>query len=50
MNAGPDEELKLQFEAVSRPDPEEKRVIRSVIESTILRREARKWSTPRAGK
>jgi transcriptional regulator with XRE-family HTH domain len=33
---GPDEEL-LQFEAVSRLDPEEKKVIRSVIESIILR-------------
>ena len=33
---GPDEELKLQFKAVSRLDPEEK-VIRSVIESIILR-------------
>jgi transcriptional regulator with XRE-family HTH domain len=34
---GPDEELKLQFEAVSRLDAEEKKVIRSVIESIILR-------------
>jgi transcriptional regulator with XRE-family HTH domain len=34
---GPDEDLKLQFEAVSRLDPEEKQVIRSVIESIILR-------------
>ena len=34
---GPDEDLKLQFEAASRLDPEEKNVIRSVIESIILR-------------
>lgn len=34
---GPDDELKLQFEAVSRLDAEEKNVIRSVIESIILR-------------
>jgi transcriptional regulator with XRE-family HTH domain len=34
---GPDQDLKLQFEAVSRLDPEEKKVIRSVIESIILR-------------
>jgi transcriptional regulator with XRE-family HTH domain len=47
---GPDEELKLQFEAVSRLDPEEKKVIRSVIESIILRHEARRWSAPAAGK
>src|SRR5271165_187617 len=30
---GPDDDLKLQFEAASRLDPEEKNVIRSVIES-----------------
>jgi transcriptional regulator with XRE-family HTH domain len=41
---GPDEELKLQFEAVSRLDPEEKKIIRSVIESILLRHEARRWS------
>ena len=34
---GPDDDLKLQFEAASRQDPEEKNVIRSVIESIILR-------------
>jgi transcriptional regulator with XRE-family HTH domain len=45
---GPDEEQKLQFEAVARLDPEEKKIIRSVIESMILRHEARRWSA--AGK
>lgn len=34
---GLDEDLKLQFEAASRLDPEEKNVIRSVIESIVLR-------------
>ncbi len=34
---GPDDDLKLQFEAVSRLNPEEKNVIRSVIESIVLR-------------
>ena len=34
---GPDEDLKLQFEAANRLDPEEKNVIRSVIESIVLR-------------
>jgi transcriptional regulator with XRE-family HTH domain len=47
---GPEEDLKLQFEAVARLDPEEKKVIRSVIESIILRHEARRWSAPAAGK
>jgi len=40
----PDEDLRLQFEAVSRIDPEEKKVIRSVIESILPRHEARRWS------
>lgn len=40
----PDDELKLQFEAVSKLDPEEKKVVRSVLDSIILRHEARRWS------
>jgi transcriptional regulator with XRE-family HTH domain len=42
---GPDDELRLQFEAVTRLDPEEKKIIRSVIESILLRHEARRWSS-----
>lgn len=34
---GPDDDLKLQFEAASRLNPDEKNVIRSVIESIVLR-------------
>jgi len=34
---GPDDDLRLQFEAANRLDPEEKSVIRSVIESIVLR-------------
>ena len=34
---GPADELKLQFEAASRLDPEEQHMIRSVIENIILR-------------
>jgi hypothetical protein len=41
---GPDDELKLQFDAVSRLDPEEKKVIRSLLDSMILRHEAKRWS------
>ena len=45
---GPDDDLKLQFEAVSRMNAEEKNVIRSVIESMNVRntvKEAeRRWS------
>jgi transcriptional regulator with XRE-family HTH domain len=42
---GPDEELRLQFEAISRFDPEEKRVVRSMLDGMILRHEARRWSS-----
>ena len=34
---GPDDDLKLQFEAASRLNTDEKNVIRSVIESIVLR-------------
>jgi transcriptional regulator with XRE-family HTH domain len=47
---GPDDELRLQFEAVSRFDPEEKQVIRSMLDGMILKHEARRWSSGTAGK
>jgi transcriptional regulator with XRE-family HTH domain len=40
---GPDDDLRLQFEAVSRFDEEEKRVVRSLLEGMILKHEARRW-------
>lgn len=40
---GPDDDLRLQFEAVSRFDDEEKRVVRSLLEGMILKHEARRW-------
>lgn len=39
---GPDDDLRLQFEAVSRFDEEEKRVVRSLLEGMILKHEARR--------
>lgn len=42
---GPDDDLRLQFEAVSRFDEEEKRVVRSLLEGMILKHEARRWQT-----
>ena len=42
---GPDEELRLQFEAISRFDEEEKKVVRSVLEGLLLTHEARRWSS-----
>lgn len=41
---GPDEELRLQFEAVSRFGPEENRVAKAVLDSLILQHEARRWA------
>jgi transcriptional regulator with XRE-family HTH domain len=50
---GPDEDLKLLFEAASRLNPEEKNVIRSVIESIVLRNTVkaakRRFSTADSG-
>ena len=50
---GPDDDLRLQFEAANRLDPEEKNVIRSVIESIIVRNTVkaaeRRFSTNESG-
>jgi transcriptional regulator with XRE-family HTH domain len=42
---GPDDALKLQFEAVSRFDPESKKVVQQVLDSMILQQEARRRSS-----
>lgn len=42
----PDEELRLQFEAVSRLSDEEKRVIREVVDSILLKHDAQRWIRP----
>lgn len=42
---GPDDELKLQFEAISRFSSEEKKFVKDVLDSIILRHEARRWSS-----
>lgn len=42
---GPDDELKLQFEAVSQFEPEEKQVVRVLLDSLILRHQAKRWGT-----
>lgn len=44
---GPSDDLKLQFEAVSKFDPESKKVVQQVLDSMILQQEARRWSTGR---
>jgi transcriptional regulator with XRE-family HTH domain len=41
---GPDDDLRLQFEAISRMSKEEKRVIKAVLDGMILKHEAQRWS------
>ena len=41
---GPDEELKLLFEGVKRLTPEEKHLVKELIEGVILKHEARRWT------
>ena len=41
---GPDDDLKLQFEAVSRFTSEEKHIVKSVLQGMILQHEARRWA------
>jgi transcriptional regulator with XRE-family HTH domain len=43
---GPDEELRLQFEAISRFTPEERQIAKALLDSLIRQHEARRW-TPR---
>jgi len=42
---GPDEDLRLQFEAIARFSAEEKRVIKAMLEGMILKHEAKRWSS-----
>jgi hypothetical protein len=44
---GPDDDLRLHLEAISHLDDDEKHVVRTVIESVLLRHEARRY-TPAA--
>jgi hypothetical protein len=39
----PVDELRLQFEAVSRLTPEERRVVQEVVEGILLKHDARRW-------
>jgi transcriptional regulator with XRE-family HTH domain len=46
---GPDDDLRLQFEAVSQFDADEKRTIRELLEGMIIKHEARRWSRTTSG-
>ncbi len=40
----PSDDLKLQFEAVSRFPEEEKRIVKALLEGMILKHEATRWA------
>lgn len=42
----PDDELRLQFEALSQFTPEEKAIVRVLLESLILKHDANRWTQP----
>jgi transcriptional regulator with XRE-family HTH domain len=42
---GPDDELRLQFEAISRFSPDEKKTAKEVLDGLILKHEARRWAS-----
>ena len=42
---GPDDELRLQFEAISSFSSEEKKFVKDVLDGIILRHEAKRWSS-----
>ena len=41
---GPDEDLRLQFEALTRFTPEEKKIAKAVLEGLILKHDANRFS------
>lgn len=43
---GPDEELRFQFEAVSQMAPEEKEVVKSVLDGLLLKHQAQRLLAP----
>ena len=40
---GPDEDLRLQFEAISKFSDEDKKTVKEVLQGLILKNEAKKW-------
>lgn len=45
---GPNEELLLQFEAISQLPPEELAVVKEVLESLIIKYQTRRWDSARS--
>jgi hypothetical protein len=41
---GPDNDLRLHFEAVSKLEPQEKAVIKELIEGMLIKHDAKRWT------
>ena len=41
---GPTDDLRLQFEAASRLDPDERTTLKNLIEGLLLKHEAKRWA------
>ncbi len=46
---GPDEQLKLQFEAISHLAPDEKLVVKELLDGMIIKYQTRRWDSARTG-
>ena len=46
---GPDDDLRLEFEAMARLDPEERQVVKAVIESVVVKHDVRRVGVGTAG-
>lgn len=44
---GPDEQLRLQFEAISHLAPDEKLVVKELLDGMIIKYQTRRWDTSR---
>lgn len=42
---GPSDDLHLQFEAAGRLDPEERRILKELIDGILLKHEAKRWAS-----
>ncbi len=41
---GPDDDLRYHFEAVSKLDQEEKKIVKEIIEGILLKHDAKRWT------
>jgi len=42
---GPSDDLRLQFEAASQLDDEERKILKALIEGILLKHDAKRWAT-----